>query len=81
MEIQLDHVVSYHERNNSENAMTFHDLAVDPLQVLTREGQGLLRQYVICQCFGHHIHPDFRIVEDLLRNGVLNSSESNLGLW
>ena len=31
VEVQVNPIVSHHEGNNSKNALTFHDLAVDPL--------------------------------------------------
>ena len=57
------------------NSLTFHYLAVDPLQVFTGEGQGFFCRDVICQSFGHHIHPDLRIVKGFLRFSVPNSAE------
>jgi hypothetical protein len=41
VEVQENFVMSHLEGHSMENSLTFHDLAVDPLQVLTREGQGL----------------------------------------
>ena len=57
------------------NSLTFHYLAVDPLQVFTGEGQGFFCRDVIFQSFGHHIHPDLRIVKGFLRFSVPNSAE------
>jgi hypothetical protein len=40
MEVQEDFVSAHFHGHYSQNPLTFHYLAVDPLQVLTREGQG-----------------------------------------
>ena len=43
VKVQENLVISYHEGDNSEDSLTFHYLAVDPLQVIMLESQGLLR--------------------------------------
>ena len=61
--------------------MTLHDLAVDPFQVLTRKAQGLLGLDVVCQSYGHHVHPDPWVVKGLLwPASVPNSAEEKYGI-
>ena len=79
MEIQEDFVGTHFHGYYSQNSLTFHYLSVDPLQVLTREGLGFFGCNVIRQGFGHHIHPDTRIVKGFLWYGIPNRTEENSG--